>query len=273
MKKAFLETNAICRFFDARTSGIEIRAILNSYGYQPVIGLHVIYEIARTYLSGNNDDKAKEMFEIVNDLNPLVSEAPAVLLIAECNNCFSNFQFNSFLFGAREAETREEITKLSKGVFDENARNFVTSRDEKFKKENVEIGKRNVEIFLEDPPNKRLRSFDDILAYYKPMIPVLIEQLLPINNDQASEIAARIDEFPTLKSIVMANFYMVFIAVVHKVPPASDKVDDHRHVIEASYCDAFITEERQLLSNIEFINSNLEPIKWSSIGNISDVER
>lgn len=269
MKKAFLETNAICRFFDANTSGIEVRAILESCGYQPVIGLHVIYELSRTYLSGNSDEKAKTMFGILKDLNPIVAETPAAIIMAECNNCFSNFKFNSFLYGAREAETRAEILKLSEGDFDENARHFVVSRDKSFKVDNAKIGKRNVEIFLNDPPQKRLRSFDDILDYYTPMIPVLIEQLLPINNSEASELAARIDNYPMLKSVVMANPYMVFIAIAHKVTPAPDKTDDHRHVIEASYCDSFITEEKQLLSNIRYINSNLNPIKWSEIGNIS----
>mgnify|MGYP000107864537 CR=1 FL=1 len=272
MKKAFLETNAICRFFDANTSGIEVRAILESYGYHPVIGLHVIYELSRTFLSGNSDEKAKIMFGILKDLNPIVSETPAAIIMAECNNCFSNFKFNSFLYGAREAETRAEILKLSEGDFDENARRFVISRDKSFKVDNAEIGKRNVEIFLNDPPQKRLRSFDDILDYYTPMIPVLIEQLLPLNNSEASELAAQIDNYPMLKSIVMANLYMVFIAIAHKVTPAPDKTDDHRHVIEASYCDAFITEEKQLLSNIKYINSKLNPIKWSEIGDIPELE-
>lgn len=64
----------------------------------------------------------------------------------------------------------------------------------------------------------------------------------------------------------MANYYTLFVAVVHKNTPATDKIDDHRHVIDASYCDVFVTEDKQWLSNIRKINPGLKPIKWSTLG-------
>ena len=58
---------------------------------------------------------------------------------------------------------------------------------------------------------------------------------------------------------------MIFIAVVHKDVPATDKVDDHRHIIEASYCDVFVTEEKQLLANVPRINSRIKPINGQQL--------
>ena len=63
----------------------------------------------------------------------------------------------------------------------------------------------------------------------------------------------------------MANMYLFFVQMTRKVVPATDKVDDHRHVIEASYCDAFITNDNQLLSNLGKINSHLEAISWRAL--------
>jgi len=118
-----------------------------------------------------------------------------------------------------------------------------------------------------------LRSFEEVLKYYETEIPAWIEQILKgvASPNRAKDIAGKINSFPSLKSNVMANLYMVFIAVVYKSVPATDKVDDHRHVIDASYCDAFVTEEKQLLSNIRKINSDLKPIKWSTIGKIIEL--
>ena len=135
MQKAFLETNAICRFLDEKSSGKEIRAILSCYGYQPVIGLHVIYELARTFLSGGKDDTARNMFEIVRDLDPDISETPEVVLEREYNKYLDGSEVECFLSRARKGEARQEIIKLSNGLFDDEARSFIASRDERFRKD------------------------------------------------------------------------------------------------------------------------------------------
>ncbi len=275
MGTIFLETNALCRFLDEGVSGEEVRAILSAYGYQPVIGLHVIYELARTYLAGGKELVAKSLFEIVRDLDPDISEEPRVLLIRECEKFLYGRNVDGFLSGARKAETRQEIMKFSEGVFDDEARNFITSRDEQFKQDHPEIGVENINAFVNDPPKQNLRSFEDVVEYYKGGIPELVTQILAgnISAQQAARVANNLNDFPILRSIVMANIYLFFVAITHKNVPAKDKVDDHRHVIEASYCDAFLTEESQLLSNVRKINPDLEPIQWSTIGKVVSLEK
>lgn len=268
MEKAFLETNAICRFLEEKLSGEEIRALLSCYKYEPVIGFHVIYELARTFLSSNKDEIAKTLFEIVRDLNPDISEEPKVILLNEYNLYSSGTRFDYFLRGMRKYSAREAIVRLAMGVFDDKARQFISSRDINFKKEHPITGQENIKIFLDNPPVEKLHSFEDVVKYYEGDIPILIKQILKdvVSSDEAKGMAGNIDQFPCLKATVMANFYMTFIAVVHKDVPATDKVDDHRHIIEASYCDVFVTEEKQLLANVPRINSRIKPIKWSTIG-------
>jgi hypothetical protein len=268
MEKAFLETNAICRFLNEKLSGEEIRALLSCYKYKPVIGFHVIYELARTFLSSNKDEIAKTLFEIVRDLNPDISEEPKVILPNEYNWYSNGIRFDCFLSGMRKYLAREEIVKLAMGVFDDSARTFISSRDMKFKEEHPVMGREQVNIFLNNPPVKKLHSFEDVVKYYESDIPILIEQIYKgaASTDEAKDMAGKIDQFPCLKATVMANLYLDFIVVVHKTPPATDKVDDHRHIVDASYCDVFVTEENQLLANVPRINSRLKPIKWSTIG-------
>jgi len=271
VKKAFLETNAINRFLNEKTSGNEIRAVLSSYGYEPVIGTHTIYELARTFLSGNDDETARNLFEIIRDLKPEISEKSAIVLRQEYATYVGGPAVSGFMRGNRKAETRAEIVKLANGTFDDEARSFVTTRDENFKRDHPVIGQTNRAIFLENPPDKKLHSFEDVLKYYQPSIPVFVEQILTATPAHATDMAERISEYPLLRSTVLANLYLVFVAVVHKDVPATDKIDDHRHVIDASYCDVFVTEEKQLLSNVKKINPDLKPVQWSTMGKIIDL--
>lgn len=208
------------------------------------------------------------MFEIVRDLNPDISEEPNVILLNEYNLYSSGTKFDYFLGGIRKHSAREEIVKFAMGVFDDKDRQFISSRDINFKKEHPITGQENVKIFLDNPPVEKLLSFEDVVKYYEGDIPILIKQILKdvVSSDEAKGMAGKIDQFPCLKATVMANIYMIFVAVVHKNVPARDKVDDHRHIIEASYCDVFVTEEGQLLANVPRINSRIQPIKWSTIG-------
>lgn len=232
--------------------------------------MHVIYELARTFLFDKKEQIATNLFEIVRDLNPDISEEPNALLLNEYNWYSNGMKFDCFLRGKRKSEARHEIFKLANDVFDDDAKNFITERDADFKKEHVLTGKENLRFFSDNPPNEKLKTFGDIAEYYKPLVPTIIHQILNelaiVSHDEAQDIAQKIGRFPCLEATVMANLYMVFIAIVPKVVPSEDKVNDHRHIIEASYCDAFISEDRQLLANVPRINGHLEPIKWSKIG-------
>ena len=57
----------------------------------------------------------------------------------------------------------------------------------------------------------------------------------------------------------------MYVQSVHKTVPAKDKVDDHRHIVEAAYCDAFITSDSQLIKNANKINPSIEIIEWNSL--------
>lgn len=47
--------------------------------------------------------------------------------------------------------------------------------------------------------------------------------------------------------------------------PGRDKLDDYRHVIEASYCDVFVTNDGQLGRTVPRINSDLSVVLWNEL--------
>lgn len=226
MKKAYLETNAIWRFLSEGTSGEEARAILSCHGFEPVIGLHVIYELARTFLKDDSHEKSVSLFSIVRDLKPLISEEPRVLLRYEFQSFLNGDTFDPFLLGARKNETASEISKLSHGVFDKEARAFITGRDEEFKTEHAILGLNNIDLFQQEKPEAKLKTFEDVVSYYKDGIPQIIEQILPGIADarQPQEISKNLERFPAIKSTVMSNLYTIFIAVAHGEIPNTDKI-------------------------------------------------
>lgn len=52
----------------------------------------------------------------------------------------------------------------------------------------------------------------------------------------------------------------MFICLSGRIPPSVDKADDYRHAVEASYCDVFISGDRQLLRSIPRLHHTLLPL-------------
>ena len=57
----------------------------------------------------------------------------------------------------------------------------------------------------------------------------------------------------------------MFICLANGVAPSVDKVDDYRHVVEASYCDFFVTNDEQLFRSVSRLNEIITPIRLSDI--------
>ena len=86
-----------------------------------------------------------------------------------------------------------------------------------------------------------------------------------VSTSEAQNLAARIDQFPALRSTVNANIYLNFVAIGQGQIPSFDKVDDFRHVIEASYCDTSVTDDRRLLNQTASINPSLTVLSARSL--------
>ncbi len=267
MKKAYLEANAISRAVENEISGEALREKLQSKGYLAVIGFHTIYELAKIFLNAEKTEIGKSLFIVVKNLGAMYSEESKEILRQEYKNCINKEFIKPFISDGKLTYTNSEIDKLACGVFDSRARVFIQNREHSFRSDHIIMSANNIRAFKENPPQDRLCTFEDVTSYYRDSFPMLVKKIL---NDVPTEsvahqIAGTLDSYPAIRSAVMANMYLVFVESVQKVVPATDKVDDHRHLIEASYCDVFITQEKQLLNNVQKINPELRAISWSDL--------
>lgn len=267
MKRAYLEANAISRAVENKISGEDLRDKLQSKGYLAVVGFHTIYELAKTFMNVEKTEIGKSLFTVVKKLGATYSEEPKETLRQEYQNCINKEVVKPFITDGKLTDTESEIDKLSRGIFDSRAKIFIQNREHSFRSDHVTISANNIQIFKENTPQRRLRNFEDVILYYRDSFPLLVKTIL---NDMPTEsvahkIAENLDSYPAIRSAVRANMYLFFIQLVSKVVPATDKVDDHRHLIEASYCDVFVTQEKQLLNNVQKINPKLKAISWSEI--------
>ena len=76
---------------------------------------------------------------------------------------------------------------------------------------------------------------------------------------------------PAIRSGVRANLYLMWICISRRVAPAVDKLDDYRHIIEASYCDALVSGDDQLIRTTPRINPALESLRTPELlaGNVT----
>jgi hypothetical protein len=57
----------------------------------------------------------------------------------------------------------------------------------------------------------------------------------------------------------------MFVWITQSVVPGPDKLDDPRHVLEASYCDAIVIEDQQFRRNANLINPDLKVIRLADL--------
>ena len=169
-----------------------------------------------------------------------------------------------FLDYLNYVSTKFELNKLAGGYFDQNAENFIRKREQEIRKDDSiflgsylqhvkDVKKNNPSLF------KKLKTYNDVIAYFSPEIPEYIIEILrgSVTRHEATVLSRNLNSYPTLRSAIRANLYFQFIMITQKTLPSSDKVDDYRHVIDASYSELFITEDNQLGKTAKKINTDL----------------
>lgn len=250
MKKVYLEPSAINeaqrRFF----GGQDLRGLLAKRGFSPATGIHTVYELGRAFLNSENTELAKQLFRILYDLDPSYQPTVADLLGQEIVSLRTGAAVLPFLDHLNQVATHEEVLRLSQGLVSDRALQFIQAREADIRHNHPLHARFHMDqgALTRRLKTPKVKSFEDLVAMMENALPELIFQVLKrrVSRSEAKELSQRLDSFPTLRTTVRANLYLSFIAFVHVTQPAFDKLDDYRHVIEASYCDALITCDGQL---------------------------
>lgn len=264
MKKAYLETSVINKAQNLGLSGQDIRNSLEKIELQSVIGTHTIYEIGRTFLDKAQNKKGQDLFAIIEDLEPSFVPTTRNLLNQEVSKYRTNSIVLPFFNHFNYISTKLEISKLSLGYFDQVAERFIKKREQEIIKDDSiflgnylqhvkDVKKKNPSLF------KNLKTYDNVVSYFSYKFPEYIVRILrnSVTKHEAIGISRNLNSFPILRSVIRANLYFQFIMIRHGVLPSSDKVDDYRHIIDASYAELFITRDSQLGRTVKKINPDL----------------
>lgn len=79
-----------------------------------------------------------------------------------------------------------------------------------------------------------------------------------MSNDYAEKLILKINDLAVIKTAIRANLYMSYLARNYKSPPSKDKTDDFRHLIDASLCSYFVTDEKKLKKTCGLYNSRIK---------------
>ncbi len=272
MKNTFLETSAVNRAVAVGLDPTALRDRFTESGRCPVVGIHVIYELAATFLRPERVDIGKALFRFVRDLDPSFALPTMDQLLQEVLRLRTNAAVLPFLSYGNQNATRLEVHRLADGAFDGSARAFIAAREEEVRRKHPHMAKAYIEHVRQVRATRRdslpeLRSFPDVAEHFRDRWPDMIRAILHdgITPAEAREMSARLAAFPAVRSTLNANLYLMFSSIAHKTVPGDDKLDDYRHLIDASYCDAMILYDVRARSAAPHIAPQVQVFLWDDL--------
>lgn len=272
MKHAYLEPNAINRAQDAGVDGASIRASLESRGFEPVVGIHTLYELARAFLNPDLIAFGERNFRVIRDLALRYSRPVDVMLGQELDHFLDGVPVQPLLARHYLRATELEVAKLSSGILSETGRRFIAQREAEIRANFPGICAGFIAqvdgLRAANPESlKALRTFDDVLAHFHRDIPTIIEKVLQdlATRTEASGLALVLSSYSAVQASVRAKLYLISVCVINRVRPAFDKLDDNRHATDAAYFHVLVTNDAQLTQNAPKIAPSLTVVSWQDI--------
>lgn len=267
MKRAYLETNVINKALQEGFTGLDLKNLLHDNDYTPCFGIHGIYELARTFLDESGFERGKILFNILNELDPSYQPTIQNIIDQEVIKLRTGAAVLPFLDNINIAATKQEVDKLSRGNFDAQARQFIIAREDSISKNFKFDYRKYIKMLEQNETVDNPRTFEQVLEKMQPHIPKLIFEMLRrrVSILEAKEMHIKLDYFPAIRTLALSNAYLTAICIMHMTAPSKDKIDDYRHLVEASYCDVFITGDDQLYKTVPRINHVIENLKWDNL--------
>lgn len=272
MKRAYFECNAINFAVDKSLTANDLIDSFNRHAYQPVVGMHTIYEPARIFFVPGCITRGTQLLSFLQKLDASIMPPSWDLLQQEILKLRHGTSVLPFLSHLNQTSTRYEIMRLASGIFDVSAQTFIGRREANIRANYPQFAQEYIDRVIEakqtDPAIlRKLRTFEDIYKVFKFEFPSMIIKILEgrVKRSEAVQMCQRLDSFPVLRSTVLANLYLSFLCIRNKVRPGFDKLDDYCHAIEASYCDVLVTNDSQLIHAARYINPDLTILRCSDL--------
>ena len=261
-RKAYIEPSVINRAQKCGLSGLKLKEMIEKHSFAPAVGLQAIYEMARTFLNQDDLQLGTALFQIIWELDPYYQMDAAMLHDQEIIKLRTGAAVFSSLAPINLTATRLIVGRLARGFLDDGYMNFIAVREAEIRENHPNFALGYIEE-TKGTTSKRFPTFESFYIELADQIPDLIYQSVKgkVTISEAHEIYHRIGSFPAIRSTVRSNIYLCWICVNHQNIPKKDKYDDYRHIIEASYCDIFVTDDKQLSNTAPRINPDIEVLK------------
>jgi hypothetical protein len=272
VKTAYIETSAINQVADLDCQAEKILDLVSCQGFRLATGPHTIFELARNFRGGGGKTRGQKLFSILRDLAPIYQPDPGTILQSEIEMLRYGTPVVPFLDFLETAATQALVIRLANGMFSDED-DWHMSGVEAAKKHELRAQQACLipinRLREVDRTVRRLRTFDDVWTYSERggLLEPLFEETLGgvVSMAEAKELASSPSSFPAITAAVRANVYLNFIMISGGVTPGKDKLDDYKHCFEASYCDAFLTADRQQETAMKLICPWVSILNWNRI--------
>ena len=277
--KAYIEASVINRSVDQGDDAISIAKRLRVLGYEPVLGLNVIYELAKCFLIDEGTPRGRKLFAFVDDLAPTFHCEPQQLMEQEVGQFRHGTTVLPFLDHLNHVSAVMEIRKLRAAILSTDLQAIIETREADIavnRPKNDALYLRQIDELRAQYPAKvrKFRTYDEVLTQFAPDLHRFVESAVNrrrrlVFTDEARGIAERVDEFPAIRSVVRAQMYLMFHCLAHGTGAARDKMGDYRNVAEAAYCTGLATADRRLAKIAPKINPELLVLTFETLFGIN----
>ena len=266
MLKAYLDTNAIQLATGAFPTPESLETILTAAGYELSLGGHVMYELAKAFITRRGD--TQPCLAVLAGMERIhYVPQPQALIRGEVLQLRHGGKPLHVVSVPMAAAIRSGLYFLARGHVG-RARSFIADREKRFEIGHAEIASANrdmIRSFLRANPTLRtkLRTFPDFRAALRPLWPRIVRTVagrLPWSL--LERIFVRPSEFPILNTLLNGQLHLMYLSGLSNALPSRGRVDDYRNVLESNAADLFVTNDARLLKRFREINPFRTAVAW-----------
>lgn len=273
MKKAFLETSVFNKAIDENVPPQELLSLINKREATPVIGSHVLYEMEKGFLYDKHKERAINLLDYCLELQPGLITTTSDLLDQEITRARYGSAVLPLMPPKASKRTWEGIKSLRKNPYGHSAIAFVKDREMRREEDEVLKGAAYIK-HIKDVKSRIPHKTVPLESYLKLSdleAPEVIAQALKgqrwLNSYAINRIVPELNALPAIRTLIRANMYVSWIYIENEHRPSKDKLDDGRHLIDASYSDLFITADKGQIKLASILNPDLLVVSWHDLKN------
>ncbi len=269
--KIYLDTNLWNISFDQKINPQSLLSDLTAKNSALVLSQQTIYELAKTFRAETPPayERGQSLFAhlnlYTNSGRPLVAKDVANLLVAEMQDLNGNIaEGNKFLQAEDLTKIQDEITRLARGEISSELKAYIEDRIGSAEKNRRE---QRTQLDSDEELTQTLRSIPE--AQFEGWLKtelrtqtakILLTQQIGAHFPDVStielldwaEALLKAEESKISKGLVGASYYYNW-RCAHRGSNRSDLLDDMYHVLNATYCDVYATDEKKQIDYASYL--------------------